>query len=123
VLRNVGSTWVVTLITIGATYVLTPFVIHRLGQEGYGFWTLITSMTGYISLLALGVPMACVRYLAQHVAERDTKKVNEAIGSCAGLYLMMGAVALLVGAGLIGLFVVVYHIPVALERDVLVACS
>ena len=26
-------------------------------------------MTGYISLLALGVPMACVRYLAQHVAE------------------------------------------------------
>jgi len=123
VLRNVGSTWVVTLITIGATYVLTPFVIHRLGQEGYGFWTLITSLTGYISLLALGVPMACVRYLAQHVAERDTKKVNEAIGSCAGLYLMMGAVALLVGAGLIGLFVVVYHIPVALERDVLVACS
>jgi O-antigen/teichoic acid export membrane protein len=123
VLRNVGSTWVVTLVTIAATYVLTPFVIHRLGQEGYGFWTLITSMTGYISLLALGVPMACVRYLAQHVAEHDTKKVNEAIGSCAGLYLMMGAVALLVGVGLIGLFVVIYHVPPALSRDVLVACS
>jgi len=123
VLRNVGSTWVVTLITIGATYVLTPFVLHRLGQEGYGFWTLITSMTGYISLLALGVPMACVRYLAQHVAERDTQRINEAIGSCAGLYLVMGAIALLVGAGLIGLFLVVYDIPAGLERDVLVACS
>ena len=42
--------------------------------------------------------MACVRYLAQHVAERDRGKVNEAIGSCAGLYLMMGAAALVVGA-------------------------
>src|SRR6185369_3125865 len=30
-LRNIGSTWVVTLVTIAATYVLTPFVIHSLG--------------------------------------------------------------------------------------------
>ena len=52
-LRNVGSNWVLTLVTIGATYVLTPFVIHVLGPEGYGTWTLITSMTGYIGLLAL----------------------------------------------------------------------
>jgi O-antigen/teichoic acid export membrane protein len=123
VLRNVGSTWVVTLVTIAATYLLTPFVIHTLGQEGYGIWTLITSMTGYISLLALGVPMACVRYLAQHVAERDSQKVNEAIGSCAGLYLMMGAVAVLAGIGMTGLFLVVYDIPFGLQRDTLLACG
>jgi len=72
---------VLTLVTIGATYVLTPFVIHVLGPEGYGTWTLITSMTGYIGLLALGVPMASVRYLAQHVAEGDRRKMNEAIGA------------------------------------------
>jgi O-antigen/teichoic acid export membrane protein len=57
-LRNIGSTWVVTLAGIAATYFLTPFVIHTLGQEGYGVWTLIVSITGFISLLALGVPMA-----------------------------------------------------------------
>ena len=85
VLRNVGSNWVLTLVGIAVTYVLTPFVIATLGTEGYGTWTLITSMTGYISLLALGVPMACVRYLAEHVAEGDTKQMNETIGSCAGL--------------------------------------
>jgi len=37
-LRNVGSNWVLTLVTIGATYVLTPFVIHVLGPEGYWPW-------------------------------------------------------------------------------------
>ena len=95
-LRNIGSNWVVTLIAIAATYILTPFTIHVLGSNGYGTWTLITAMTGYMSLLALGVPMACVRYLAQHVAEGDTRKMNEAIGSCVGLYLMFGAVAILV---------------------------
>jgi O-antigen/teichoic acid export membrane protein len=123
VLRNVGSTWVVTIVTIGATYLLTPFVIHRLGQEGYGIWTLITSLTGYINLLALGVPMACVRYLAQHVAERDHRKVNEAIGSCAGLYLMMGAVAVLVGFGLTWMLLRVYAIPPDLQHDAVVACG
>src|ERR1700686_5094819 len=75
VLRNVGSTWVLTLVTIAAMYVLMPFVIHRLGEEGYGTWTLITAMTGYMTLMALGVPMACVRYLAQHVTEGDQRKV------------------------------------------------
>jgi O-antigen/teichoic acid export membrane protein len=111
VLRNIGSNWVVTLVGIAATYVLTPFVIHTLGTDGYGTWTLIASMTGFISLLAMGVPMACVRYVAQHVAEGDSRKVNEAIGSCAGLYLILGAAALLAGAALTGLFVAVYDLP------------
>jgi len=55
VLRNVASTWMVTLVTIATTYILTPFVIHTLGTDGYGTWTLIASLTAYISLLALGV--------------------------------------------------------------------
>ena len=89
-LRNIGSNWVLILLTIAVTYVLTPFIIDTLGTEGYGTWTLITSMTGYISLMALGVPMACVRYLAQDVAEGNARKINQTIGSCAGLYLLIG---------------------------------
>jgi O-antigen/teichoic acid export membrane protein len=115
VLRNVGSNWVLTLATAAATYVLTPFVIHALGKEGYGIWTLITALTGYISLLALGVPMACVRYLAQHLAERDSEKMNQAIGSCAGLYLLMGGAAILIGGVLTAVFVTFYEIPAALK--------
>ena len=91
-LRNIGSNWVLTAVTIVATYFLTPFIIRTLGQDGYGTWTLITAMTGYMSLLALGVPMACVRYLAQHVTEGDTGRTNDVIGSCVGLYLMIATV-------------------------------
>jgi len=117
VLRNVGSTWVVTLVTIVVTYALTPFVIHALGQDGYGTWTLITSMTGYMGLLALGIPMASVRYLAQHVAEGDLKKTNQTIASCAGLYLMIGGAAALIGLALIALFVMGFDIPNALRAE------
>jgi O-antigen/teichoic acid export membrane protein len=120
VLRNIGSNWVLTLVTIAATYVITPFIIHSLGQEGYGAWTLITAMTGYMSLLAMGVPMACVRYLAQHVAEGDSRKINETIGSCAGLYLTIGAAALLIGGVLMVLFQG-YQLPSTLQSQARVA--
>jgi len=80
--RNIGSNWAVILVTIGVTYFLMPFVLHTLGQDGYGTWNLINSITGYLGLLVLGVPMASVRYFAEHVAERDPRKLNAAIGTC-----------------------------------------
>jgi O-antigen/teichoic acid export membrane protein len=120
VLRNVGSTWVVTLVTIAATYVLTPFIIHALGPEGYGTWTLIAALTGYMSLLALGVPMACVRYLTGHVSQGDVPQANKVIGSCAGLYLMIGAAALVVGGVLTAVFHI-YEIPRGLQGQAALA--
>ena len=119
-LRNIGSNWVLILVTIAATYVTTPFIIHTFGTEGYGTWMLITAMTGYISLLSLGVSMACVRYLAQYVAEGDLRKVNETIGSCAGLYLAIGMVATLIGGALMVLFWT-YKIPSRFEAEAQVA--
>jgi O-antigen/teichoic acid export membrane protein len=122
-LRNIGSNWGLTAVTIAATYVLTPFVIHTLGQDGYGTWTLITALTGYMSLLALGVPMACVRYLAQHVTERDTARTNSVIGSCVGLYLMIGAAAMVIGLTLTVALTALYGIPASLQAQARVACG
>jgi O-antigen/teichoic acid export membrane protein len=119
-LRNVGSNWVLVIVTIAATYVLTPLTIDALGEEGYGTWTLITAITAYIGLLALGVPMACVRYLAQHVAQRDAQALNAMIGSCAVLYLVLGGMAILIGAILLPLFGL-YEIPRTLQGQALVA--
>ena len=34
-LRNIGSSWIVTLATIGVTYFLLPFILHSLGEDGY----------------------------------------------------------------------------------------
>src|SRR5260370_4116164 len=110
-LKNVGSNWIATLVTVVAAYLLTPFTLHKLGDDGYGTWNLINSITGYLGLLVLGVPMASVRYFAQHVAEGDVRKLNEVIGGCTTLYLILGGVALLGGIGLYAFFSLAYHIP------------
>src|SRR5437762_4431519 len=113
-LKNVGSNWIVTLVTVAAMYLLTPFTLHTLGENGYGTWNLINSITGYAGLLVLGVPMASVRYFAQHVATGDQRKLNEVIGSCTALYLILGGVALLAGVGMYAFFALGYDIPVTL---------
>jgi len=117
VLKNVGSNWIVTVVTVVAVYFLTPFTIHKLGDDGYGTWNLINAITGYLGLLVLGVPMASVRYFAQHVAKGDVHKLNEAIGSCTALYLLLGVIALAVGAGMYVFFTHAYHIPATLHAD------
>ena len=119
-LRNVGSNWMLIVFTIAASYISTPFIVRMLGNQGYGTWTLIMAMTGYMSLLALGVPMACVRYLAQHVAQGDTQKANQTIGTCAGLYLLLGLTTLVVGA-VLGMLFLVYDIPVSVRAQAYLA--
>jgi O-antigen/teichoic acid export membrane protein len=116
VFKNVGSNWVVTVVTVVALYVLTPFTVHVLGETGYGTWNLITAMTGYLGLLVLGVPMASVRSFAQQVAEGDARKLNEAIGSSAALYLCLGGIALVVGTCLY-VFFMWYNIPKSMNAD------
>ena len=122
-LRNIGSNWTVTIVSIAAAYLLTPFIIHALGHEGYGTWTLITAMTGYMTLLALGVPMSCVRYLAEHVAVHDTRAMNRVIGSCMALYLAIGVVSLIIGAVLTAVLTTIYDIPIELHWQARFACA
>jgi O-antigen/teichoic acid export membrane protein len=116
-MKSVSSNWGVTLATIAAAYLLTPFTIHRLGDGGYGTWNLINAITGYLALLVLGVPMASVRYFAEHVADGNIEKLNEAIGSCTALYLALGGMALLVGVGMYFFYDFTYTIPTTVHAD------
>lgn len=110
-LKNVSSNWAVMLLAILATYILLPFSLKMLGREQYGVWLLVTSMTGYLSLLLLGVPMASVRYITKYLSLKDYDNLNKAIGSCAGLYLTLGGVAFSIGVVLLFVFNHVYKLP------------
>ncbi len=116
-LKNIASNWVLTAATIVVTYVLTPFTLYRLGETGYGTWLLITSMTGYLLLLSLGVPMASMRYMAQYAAEGKQEELNGVVASSAGLFLSLGVVSFVIGCILYGLFESAYTIPPALQAQ------
>lgn len=116
-LKSIASNWVISVVTIVVTYVLMPFTIHQIGEAQYGTWMLITSMTGYLLLLTLGVPMASVRYMAQYAATQKHKELNAAIASTAGMYVALGVIAFLIGCALLAIFESTYDIPPAFRGE------
>ena len=90
---------------------LTPFMIKELGQHQYGTWLLITSVAGFLQLLALGAPVANVRYVAHAAARNDTRELGDTLSLFLGGYLMISATSLVLGVGLVALFPVFWDVP------------
>lgn len=94
ILRNILSNWVGYLATTLVGFFLAPFIVHRLGNTGYGAWTLILSLTGYFGLLDLGIRSSVGRFVARYIALGDVRTVNRTVST---------AMAILGGGGLLAL--------------------
>ena len=120
-LKNIASNWLLSLVTLVVTYILTPFTIHRLGEGSYGTWVLISATTGYLLLLSLGVPMASVRYMAQYAAEEKREELNAAIASSTALYIALGIAVFAICSILFLFFDSVYAVPAGLHSQARIA--
>lgn len=60
---------------------LTPFLVHRLGDVEFGLWVLLTTILGYFQLLELGIIPAVLRFVAHHKARNEAREVDAIIGS------------------------------------------
>ena len=99
-LKSIGSTWVVTIVTILVVFLVTPFVISVLGEEKYGIWLTITALTGFLDLIRGGLPAASVKHLAIAVETPDPEHrasaIDRVLHSALWLYLVL-AIACFVG--------------------------
>lgn len=103
ILRNAASNWVGFAVSAGVTLLLTPFVLHQLGQARYGIWVLSLSIIGYYGLLDLGLSAGVNQYLMRFLAARDYEKASECMSTAVALLSTLGIVcaALSVGAAFI----------------------
>ena len=120
-LKNIGSNWFLMAITAITTYILMPFNLNSLGSQNYGIWLIISSITAYLFLLHLGVPMASVRELTQAIATKDDERINRVVTSCAVLYLVFGVVVMVLGLPLLWFFERTYVVPATLQGEARVA--
>jgi len=100
VLKHIGSNWAVSGLQLAAMMWLTPFILAELGPDSNGVWVTIVSMTGFLSLFVMGVPMSTVKHIAEHVARGDTERANGAIGTSAGISFALAGCALVVSVPL-----------------------
>jgi len=96
IIKNVGSSWFALGVNVVVGIFLSPYILHRLGDEAFGLWVLIFSITGYYGLFDLGIRSSIVRYVAKYSATHDYEQLNRLINTAMASYSGVGAVALLV---------------------------
>jgi O-antigen/teichoic acid export membrane protein len=85
-------------IGLGTWFVLTPFILDRLGAVEYGIWVLIGSLGSYGFLLDLGVAGAVVKYVAEFRARGDWSAAQAVVATAMRFYLVLAFVAITLGA-------------------------
>jgi len=67
--KNIFSNYVGVAGSIVIAFMLSPFLVHTLGDTKYGVWSILAALTGYMALLDLGISSAIARYVAKYPAE------------------------------------------------------
>ena len=90
VIKNIFFRWGQYGISAVVSFVMLPFLLHKLGDSIYGLWILIGSFTGYLGLLDMGIGMSLVKYISEFTAKKDHKSLGRFIASSFFLYSFIG---------------------------------
>ena len=114
-LRNIGSSWFGLATNLVVGFFLSPFILHRLGDDAFGLWVLVFSLTGYYGLFDFGIRSSIVRYVAQFNATGEKDSLNRFINSSLCTYGGTGLVLLMVTVGASFYVNSIFRIPPALQ--------
>src|SRR5205809_4221193 len=95
IVKNVSSNWFALGLNVLVGIFLSPYVLHHLGDEAFGLWVLIFSITGYYGLFDLGIRSSIVRYVAKYSAINDYEELNRLVNTAMASYGTVGILALL----------------------------
>lgn len=93
--KNVSATWLGLLVHALTGFFLSPFILHRLGDEAFGLWVLVFALTGYFGLLDFGIRSSIVKYTAKFIATNDADQLARYLSTSMAVYSAVGAVVLL----------------------------
>ncbi|MDO5298199.1 MAG: oligosaccharide flippase family protein [Clostridia bacterium] len=105
VLLSYGQTVLSTVISL----VYTPVMLRLLGQSEYGLYTLVNGFISNLSLMSFGLGSAYVRYYARAAAEDGEDGVARINGMFMVIFLVIGALSLLVGGVLVANVHNIFH--------------
>lgn len=77
--------------------VLVPYIVWRIGITAWGLWALVSVFTGYVALLDTGIGSGFSKFIAEHHARGDSRRLSQVVTTGLSFYMLLGAAVL--GAG------------------------
>jgi O-antigen/teichoic acid export membrane protein len=116
--KNVSATWLGLFVQVAVGFFLSPFILHKLGDNAFSLWVLIFSLTGYYGVLDLGIRSSIVRYVARFAATGDENNLAKFLSTSVAFYAIVSLVVLLLtGIGFFHLQSLFKIPPVLLESS------
>jgi O-antigen/teichoic acid export membrane protein len=97
---NVMWNWLGTIVSLFIGFILSPYLIVKLGADGYGVWAITFSLVEYYWFFDFGFRAATVKFVAHYSATNDPESVRAVIStvlvfsSIAGGAILFGVSAL-----------------------------
>ncbi len=101
-LAGFGSSFVAALL-------LSPFIIHRLGDARYGVWVLAAEIAGYSAVFDFGIRGAVDHYVARYSSTGDRERLGRSLGAASWMLTALGGLLLLAGILMAVLFPHVFN--------------
>jgi O-antigen/teichoic acid export membrane protein len=89
------------LVQMAVALVLSPILLHGLGAQRYGVWSLVESVLAYLMLFDLGVAASVVRYVARFESTRDQDSLQRVFNTSLAVFAAAGGAVLLVVLALV----------------------
>ena len=106
--RNIFSNWAALLLTALLSLILTPVLIHSLGNFYFGLWMLVGSVVGHYGLLDMGMRAGLFRFAARFRGACERKALNQtlvsAVAVAAGIAIVVLALTVVLILLLPGFF-------------------
>jgi O-antigen/teichoic acid export membrane protein len=93
--RNLSSGGLLLVTEVAVAFLLTPYLVVKLGAAAYGVWALMISVIGYMGLIDIGIRGSVGRYVNHYLALQDARAVSEVVGTANVVLTMLAAMALL----------------------------
>ncbi len=81
VASNVLWTALSVLVNLFTGVILSPYIIRKLGPEGYGIWSLVFALAGYCTLFDAGVHSAVLTFTARLRARGEWRELNHLVST------------------------------------------
>lgn len=79
---------------------LVPFIVRRLGADGYALYSLLGIISGFLTQLALGSGSATTKFVSELTARKDSRALGEVLWTAGTLHAGGAAIGALLLLGL-----------------------
>jgi O-antigen/teichoic acid export membrane protein len=93
--KNSASALALYIVNIVITFIVSPIMVHALGNRDYGAWDIVIGLVGYLGVLDLGISPAIVSRIARESAKDNRNQMDRILSTAICVLCGVGLIALL----------------------------